>query len=147
MFQVHSHLFWWCMQFLASSSSDLWLLIPAPTASFQLCQRKHLCGHAGNQTGELIQLKITLFFPSQFSGRAVPDVAGWWKAGGQQDQDVRLGGQDAPWHLVMLAQADLDIRYKFSRISCLTIQLAIYCTGLSSNKWLEKEQNMRCRCP
>lgn len=35
------------------------------------------------------------FFPSQFSGKGVPDVAGWWKAGGQQDQDVRLGEQDA----------------------------------------------------
>lgn len=38
----------------------------------------------------------SFFFPSQFSGRAVPDVAGLWKTGEQQDQDVRLGDQDAP---------------------------------------------------
>lgn len=98
-------LFWWCIQFLASSSY-LWLLIPILTASFQLCQHKHLCSCAGNQIGELIQLKITSPPPSQFSGRAVVDVAGWWKAGGQQYQEVGLGEQDpflAPQHLVMLA--------------------------------------------
>lgn len=46
------------------------------------------------------------FSPSQFSVRAAPDVAGWWKAGGQQDQEVGLGEQDTflvPQHLVMLA--------------------------------------------
>lgn len=69
-------LFWWCIQFLASSSY-LWLLIPTLIASFQLCQHKHLCSCAGNQIGELIQLKITPPRPSQFSGRAVADVAGW----------------------------------------------------------------------
>lgn len=68
--------FWWCIQFLASSSSYLWLLIPTPTASFQLCQHKHLCSRAGDQIGELIQLKITFFFPSQCSGRVIPNVAG-----------------------------------------------------------------------
>lgn len=33
-------------------------------------------------------------------------MAGWWKAGGQQDQEVGLGEQDAflvPQHLVTLA--------------------------------------------
>lgn len=47
-----------------------------------------------------------LYSPSQFSGRAVLAVAGWWKAGGQQDQEVGLGEQHAllvPQHLVMLA--------------------------------------------
>lgn len=48
-----------CTHFLVSS---LWLLIPTPTATFQLGQHKYLWSCAENRIGELIKLKITFFF-------------------------------------------------------------------------------------
>lgn len=96
-----------CTQFLVSS---LWLLIPTPTATFQLGQHKYLWSCAENRIGELIKLKITFFFPKSFfrqsSSWCSSFAVGWWKAGVLQDQEVGLGELDAflpPQCLVMLA--------------------------------------------
>lgn len=69
------------VQFLASSSSYLWLLIPTPTASFPLRQHKHFCTRAGNQIGESIPLKITFFYIPQVNFQAEQFLL--WQGGGK----------------------------------------------------------------
>lgn len=76
-----------------------------------------------------------------------------WQGGGKVvGSRIRMWGLESrmpSWHLIMLAQADRDIRYKFSRISRLTIQLAFIAlvfqeiNGLKKNRtWELDAHNM-----